>query len=149
MKPISTKNKSLFDHINHIREVKSPNYFDTLSEADKKSYSNYMVNKFLSMNVHQVPYVNELQKYTLTPELHYAFFSRIIPKGRQFNKYIKKTKDVKYEEWLVNIVVRHYNVSIVEAEEYLQIYYKHDKAALRKLCEAYGVDNKQLKRVKL
>lgn len=143
------KPKGLFDHIDAIYTNQQPNYFDTLSEADKKSYSNYMVNKFLSMNVHQVPYVNELQKYTLTPELHYAFFSRIIPKGKQFNKYIKKTKDVKYEEWLVNIVVKHYNVSVVEAEEYLQIYYKHDKAALRKLCEAYGVDSKLIKKVKL
>lgn len=143
------KPKGLFDHIDAIYTNQQPNYFDTLSEADKKSYSNYMVNKFLSMNVHQVPYVNELQKYTLTPELHYAFFSRIIPKGKQFNKYIKKTKDVKYEEWLVNIVVRHYNVSIVEAEEYLQIYYKQDKAALKALCQAYGVSDKELKKVKL
>jgi hypothetical protein len=37
------KTKSLFDHINHVREGKNPNYFSTLTDADKKTWSNYMV----------------------------------------------------------------------------------------------------------
>ena len=45
-KPISTKSKSLFDHINHIREVKSPNYFDTLSDGDLKSFNKYKTKLF-------------------------------------------------------------------------------------------------------
>ena len=31
-----TKTKSLFDHINQIREVKNPKYFDTLTASDIK-----------------------------------------------------------------------------------------------------------------
>jgi hypothetical protein len=143
------KPKGLFDHVEAIYTNQRIDYFDNLSDGDKKSYNNYMVNRFLSMNVHQAPFVNELQKYTLPPNIHYMFFSQILPKGKQFNKYIKKAKDVKYEEWLVDIITRHFNVSVMEAEEYLEIYYKQNKSALKLLCQAYGISDKALKKVKL
>ena len=58
------KPKGLFDHVEAIYTNQRIDYFDNLSDGDKKSYNNYMVNRFLSMNVHQAPFVNELQKYT-------------------------------------------------------------------------------------
>jgi hypothetical protein len=143
------KVKGLFDHIDAIYTNQTPNYYTALSDADKKSYNNYMVNRFLSMNPHQLPFVNELQKYTLTPELHYAFFSRIIPRGKQFNKYIKSKKESSYESWLIELVANHYNVSKAEALDYLDIYYEHNRGELRLLCEMYGVDSKTMKRAKL
>jgi hypothetical protein len=57
------KVKGLFDHINHLREGRNPKYFDTLSEADQKSWSNYMVCRFLSMDPRCIDMVNEIQKY--------------------------------------------------------------------------------------
>ena len=143
------KGKGLFDHVDAIYTNQKPDYFTSLSDADKKSYNNYMVNKFLSMNPHQLPFVNELQKYTISPELHYAFFSRVIPRGKQFNKYIKGKKENDYETWLVDLVREHYTVSSTEAAEYLDIFYKHDKGELRKLCQMYGKTDKELKKVKL
>jgi hypothetical protein len=101
------------------------------------------------MNPHQLPFVNEVQKYTLTPELHYAFFSRVIPKGKQFNKYIKSKKESSYETWLVGLVGEHYNVSSAEATDYLDIFYKHNKAGLRTLCQMYGKTEKEIKKAKL
>lgn len=146
---MTSKPKALFDHIDAIYTNQKVDYFDTLSDTDKKSYNNYMVNRFLSMNPHQLPFVNEIQKYNLDTKSHYLFFSQILPRGKQFNKYVKKTKEVKYEDWLVDIVTRHYNVSVLEAEEYLEIYYKQNKSALKMLCEAYGVDSKRIKKAKL
>jgi len=143
------KVKGLFDHIDAIYTNQKPDYYTSLSDGDKKSYNNYMVNKFLSMNPHQLPFVNELQKYTLTPELHYAFFSRVIPKGKQFNKYIKSKKESSYETWLVDLVREHYSVSTGEATDYLDIFYKHNKAELKQLCQMYGKTEKELKKVKL
>lgn len=147
--PNQSKTKGLFDHIDEIYVGQRPDYFDILSDADKKSYSVYMVNKFLSMNPHQLPFVNEVQKYTLPSDTHYTFFSQIIPKGRQFNKYIKSKKEASYETWMVDLVRKHYDISTTEATEYLEIYYKHNKLALRTLCQAYGIDDKTLKKVKL
>ena len=57
------KKKSLFDHINQITSVQNPNYWDEISEEDKKSWSNYMTHRFLSMKMEWVELVNEVQKY--------------------------------------------------------------------------------------
>lgn len=146
---MTNKTKALFDHIDAIYTNQRVDYFDTITDADKKSYSNYMVNRFLSMNPHQLPFVNEIQKYNLDSKLHYLFYSQVIPKGKQFNKYIKKTKEVKYEDWLIDIITKHFSVSVLEAEEYLEIYYKQNKSSLRMLCESYGIDSKRIKKAKL
>jgi hypothetical protein len=141
--------KTLFDHINEIYQSQKKNYFDTLDDGEKRTYSNYMVNRFLSMNIHQLPLVNEIQKYNLPPDIHYLFFATTIPRGKQYNKYVKSAKAVKYEEWLVTLVAKHYTVSEVEATDYLDIYYDQHKDSLRELCERYGIDKKQLKKAKL
>ena len=141
--------KTLFDHINEIYQSQKKNYFSTLDDGEKRTYSAYMVNRFLSMNIHQLPLVNEIQKYTLPNEAHYLFLSTTIPRGKQYNKYVKAAKETKYEEWLVNLVAKHYCVSEVEAMSYLDIYYRDDKLALRSLCEKYGIDSKILKKAKL
>ena len=141
--------KSLFDHINAIYLEQKKNYFAGLDDGEKRTYSNYMVNRFLSMNIHQLPLVNEIQKYNIPSDVHYLFLSTTIPRGKQYNKYVKAAKETKYEEWLVDLVVKHYCVSQVEAISYLEIYYRDDKAGLRSLCEKYGVDPKIIKKAKL
>jgi len=73
----------------------------------------------------------------------------MLPKGRQFNKYIKGQKEDTYESWLVELVSKYFNVSTVEATTYLDIYYEHNRGALRILCELHGIDSKQLKKAKL
>ena len=54
------KKKSLFDHINQITTIQNPNYWDEISDEDKKSWSNYMVNRFLSMKPEWIDLVNEV-----------------------------------------------------------------------------------------
>jgi hypothetical protein len=58
------KKKSLFDHINQIKKVQNPKYWETLTEEDKKSWSNYMIHRFLSMNMNIIDLVNEWLKNT-------------------------------------------------------------------------------------
>lgn len=141
--------KTLFDHINEIYQSQKKDYFQKLDDGEKRTYSNYMVNRFLSMNIHQLPLVNEIQKYNIPSEMHYLFYATTIPRGKQYNKYVKAAKETKYEEWLVELVAKHYMVSQSEAVTYLDIYYDRDKDGLRELCEKYGIDKKQLKKVKL
>ena len=141
--------KTLFDHINEIYQSQKKNYFSTLDDGEKRTYSAYMVNRFLSMNIHQLPVVNEIQKYTIPNEAHYLFYATMLPRGKQYNKYVKAAKETKYEDWLVDLVAKYYCVSQVEATSYLDIYYRDDKPALRSLCEKYGVDPKVIKKAKL
>jgi hypothetical protein len=150
---VSTESgKSMFDLIDAIYTNQSPDFFDTLTDSEKKLYKNsrYMMHRFISMNPLYAPVVNAIQQYTTMPEkAHYLFLTNMLPKGKQYNKYIKGSKDEKYEKWLVELVAKHYQVSTVEAITYLEIYYAQNKTGLRELCEMYGVDKKTLKVAKL
>lgn len=145
--------KSLFDHLTAIYQDQRPEYFDELSEADQKSLNPYMINKFISMNMDFVPIVNEFQKYYagVGPRETYLFYSQIIPKGKYFNKFIKKQGVTEYEEWLVALVARYFTVSLRDATDYLQLFYQtaEGKKDLRSICEFYGTDPKTIQKVKL
>jgi len=103
-KKSSVKKKSLFDHISQITAVQNPNYWEEISVEDKKSFSNYMVNRFLSMKPEWIDLVNELQKYNLKPKELYKLYTNVLPKGKQWLKYTKGKSDMKYPEWLINIM---------------------------------------------
>ena len=114
--------KSLFDHIKQITDVQNPNYWDEISDEDKKSWSNYMVNRFLSMKMDWVDIVNEVQKYDLEPEIVYKLYTNIFPKGKQWLKYIKGDKKMKYPKWVYEIVSKHLQCSMREASDAVEMY---------------------------
>ena len=82
------KPKGLFDHINHITSNQTKDYWNTLTETEKKQWSNYMINRFLSMKMEWTDFVNEIQKLKLDPRQLYLVYSNILPKGKQYLKYI-------------------------------------------------------------
>ena len=114
--------KSLFDHIKQITDVQNPNYWDDISDEDKKSWSNYMVNRFLSMKMDWIDIVNEVQKYDLEPEIVYKLYTNIFPKGKQWLKYIKGDKKMKYPKWVYEIVSKHLQCSMREANDAVEMY---------------------------
>jgi hypothetical protein len=145
------KVKGLFDHINSIYTDQSVDYWKKITESDRKTFSTYMVNRFISMNEDYTPLVNEYQLYGLQNDsrITYLFYSQMIPKGRQFNKYIKATDSDKFEEWLIDLVRKHFEISSKEAIEYIKLYYHTNATALRTICERYGTDPKLLKKAGL
>jgi len=114
--------KSLFDHIKQITDVQNPNYWKDISDEDKKSWSNYMVNRFLSMKMDWIDIVNEVQKYDLEPEIVYKLYTNIFPKGKQWLKYIKGDKKMKYPKWVYEIVSKHLQCSMREASDAVEMY---------------------------
>ena len=104
------KKKSLFDHVRQVTSVQNPNYWDEISEEDKKSWSNYMVNRFLSMKMDWIEVVNEFQKYNLKPKELYKLYINVLPKGKQWLRYVKGENDMSHPNWLVNIIVNHEKV---------------------------------------
>lgn len=145
--------KTPFDHINAIYGNQRIDYFDTLTESDKKTFSSYVISMGISMNYDFLPVVNAANKYwdQLNPRSVYLLYSQILPKGKYYNKWIKGKKDSNYEPWLVELVAQKYEVSKSEAKDYLELFYKTDegRAELRLMCEGYGLDNKKIKKVKL
>jgi len=147
------KTKSLFDHIKAVTQFQDPKYWDKLEDGDKKTWSNYMVHRFLSMNPDWIEVLSEIQPYTQTlePKQLYLSLIGIIPKGRYFLKYTKGKKDNKYESWLVDLIKQDFNSSIREAEDYCEILYstKEGRENIKYLCEKYGIDKKQITKLKL
>ncbi len=145
------KKKSLFDHIKQITDVQSPNYWDEISEEDKKSWSNYMVNRFLSMKPEWIEVVNELQKYKLQPKELYKLHTNILPKGKQWLKYIKGKNEMDYPKWLINIVVNHEEISKKEAIEYIDMLMLTEGGMLElgELSRKWGVEEKKIKKAGL
>jgi len=145
------KKRGLFDHIREVTAVQKVDYFDTLSVDDKKSWSNYMVNRFLSMKMEWVELVNELQKYKLEPKELYKLYINILPKGKQWLKYTKGRNDMNYPNWLVNIVSNDMEVSKQEAKEAIDMYYLTEggMAELGQLARKWGVEPKKIEKAGL
>ena len=148
---LKIKRKSLFDHIKHITDVQSPNYWDDISDEDKKSWSNYMVNRFLSMKMDWVELVNEVQKYQLKPKELYKVYTDILPKKKQWLKYIKGDKSMKYPKWVYEIVAKHLEVSLREAAGAVEMYeISHGgQAELTDILIKYGRTEEEIRKIGL
>ena len=145
--------KKLFDHLNAITSEQDPNYFDKLSEEDLKSWSNFMVNRFLSMKSEWVELIATLLplSQTLSPKEMYKLYINVIPKGKYFLKYIKGKSEDKYEQFIVDLLKKEYDCSENQAIEYLEVLYSSREAReyMTYVCEKYGVDKKQITKLKL
>ncbi len=145
--------KSLFDHIKAITNEQDPKYWDKLEEADKKSWSNYMVLRFLSMKYEWVETIAAVQPYLqeVPPKAMYLAMIDLLPKGRHFMKYMKAKTADKYEGWLIELVAKHYEVSKLQAEDYLKILYasRTGKEKSKQVSEDYGTDPKRIQKLKL
>ena len=145
------KRKNLFDHINAITSQQYPNYWDKISDEDKKSWSNYMVNRFLSMKMEWVEFVNEVQKYPLKPKELYKVYTDILPKKRQWLKYIKGDKEMKYPKWVYEIIAKHLQCSIREASDAVDMYeLSHGgQAELTDILIKYGKTVEEIRKIGL
>jgi hypothetical protein len=113
------KQRSLFDHLNQITFDKNPNYWDSLSEGEKKSFSVYMIHRFLSMEMDYVDIVSEVQSYQLTPEMTEKFFRDFLPKKKLWNKYLKGVTENDTEA--IDIIAEYNQVSKREAIMYYHL----------------------------
>jgi hypothetical protein len=145
--------KTLFDHIKAVTNEQDKKYWDKLDESERKTWSNYMVFRFLSMNPDWVTMVAQLQPYLqeVPPKACYLALIDIIPKSRAFLKYMKAKGEDVYEKWLIELMAKHYNASTLESEDYLKILYgtKSGRERIKELCETYGIESKQITKLKL
>ena len=136
---------TLFDWVTEIKTKKRK--WNTFSVTEQKTFSPYMIHRFLSMNQNYIELVNDFQKYyTLEPKQVYEFYKEVIPKKRSFDKYIKAKKEETYPEWVIEILCEYFKESKNHIIEYL---YLMEKSELRTILEMYGTDSKQIKKLKL
>ncbi len=143
---MSTKAATIFDHLSHITEKKTP--WDKLSEADQKSFSPYLINRWLSMNMDLIEIVDMFQQYTigeLDRKHVYQLYQELLPKRKMYNKYIKAKDSDKYNKELLEFVAKHYQISIREATEYVAMMLNMDKELVIDILRKYGKTDKEIK----
>ena len=121
--------------------------WESFSESDKKDFSPYMINRWLSMDIDFIEIVNFFQKYSiglLKSKDVYKWYCDILPKGKRYNKYITNNKKVKYDPFLIEMMCNHFECSKVQVTEYFELI---DKQELKQILEMYGIDKKQIKKV--
>jgi len=144
------KPATIFDHINHLTHKKKP--WEKLSEADQKSFSPYIINRWLSMHMGMTEIVNAFQQYTIGPlsKKHvYQLYYDILPEANVRAKYIKGKKVDKYNPGLVTFVKDHYETSKREAEDMIDILILTTEG-LQSLVDAmkvYGKTEKEIKKL--
>jgi hypothetical protein len=103
------------------------------------------------MKMDYVDVVNEIQRYNLKPKDLYKLYTNVLPKKKEWLKYVKGKKTMKYEKWLLEIVSKYYESSLKEAQEYLDVFYstEQNKANLKSILQKYGVEPKEIKKLNL
>ena len=137
------KPATIFDHIAGISQRKKS--WDKLSEADQKSFTPYIINRWLSMHPDLIETVDALQQYTIGPlsKKHvYQLYFDFLPKQKSFNKYIKGKKQDKYNKELVKLIADHFQTARPEAEEYIGLL---EKEELSSILKKYGKNEKEIK----
>ena len=141
---VKKKTKTIFEHISGIKEKKVP--WNTLSDMDKKTFSPFIVNRWLSMNLNLIELVNELQKHTigqLKPRDVYKLYFDVLPQKKTWDKYIKGKKESKYDENVLKYLSKYYEVSQREVIGYLDILTKDE---ITEIIKKNGIEDKEIKK---
>ena len=136
---------TIIDWMNQLLIYKKP--WGEFTEAEQKSFSPFIVNRFLSMDTDFIGIINFLQKYTIgmmESKDIYNLYCNLLPKGKRYNKYIKSKKSKKYNSDLIKTLINYFECSILHIEEYLEILSKDD---LQYILTKYGYDSKTIKKM--
>jgi len=149
----SQKTRGLFDHLRALTEGTDPNYWTSLTPGERTEFSPYMVNRFLSMNPEWVEIVDELQRYTVGPipkQLVFALYHEILPKGRVFLRYIKGKGGTSIPDPLASFLMMYFQSSEKEMRENFDMLMRSTdgKRFIVELIEAYGMQEKELKKIR-
>ena len=133
---------NLFSWINELFVGKRN--WDTFSDADKKKFSPFMVNRYLSMNDDFLSFVNYFQKYTIEimpRKSVYQFYCKLLPKKKTYLKYLTGNK-YKIDDTVAECLIKYFEVSKKQALEYYRLM---DKKDLKLLLKKFGKSDKEIK----
>ena len=140
------KAATIFDHLANITFKKVD--WNTLSELDQKSFSPYLINRWLSMNPDLIEIVDMSQQYTIGPlsKKHvYQLYYDVLPKQKMYTKYIKGKKAKEYNKDLLSMLTQHYQISKRDAKTYIDFWKDNGVDDLKNLLKDYGKTEKEIK----
>ena len=145
-KKYSSQNLGLFDHVNQITKFRDPDYFDNLTDGDKKSFDHFKILKALSMNPVLLDQVKVLYRYfdTIPSKVFYKLLISYIPADSTYYPWIKSKKQYKKE--LLKMVSKRFEVSDRQAEEYISLLSLTEEGvkSLVYICQEFGKSEKEI-----
>jgi hypothetical protein len=122
--------------------IKTP--IENISEESWDKWNSYVVNRYVSMDIRYIELANYIQTipYDNKHQL-YQIYREMIPKSKVFLKYLK-SKTKKHPTTLIEYVAKHFECSLGEAEEYIDILRDH---GTRKVLYDMGMDEKEVEKL--
>ncbi len=147
---MAKKPATIFDHIAGITYRKKD--WNKLTEADQKSFSPYIINRWLSMHTDLIEIIDMFQQYTIGPlsKKHvYQLYHNILPSANFRAKYIKGKKVDKYNKELITYVKNHFEISKREAEMSVDLMVRTTDGIqhLVDILKLYGKSEKEIKKL--
>lgn len=140
----TVKGKTIFDLLGCLFENKTK--WDDLSEIDRKQFSPYMINRFISMDPNYVETVNYLQQYTMNgmrPKDVYNLYYDLLPKKKFWAKYIKSKAegDEKISRNLIEFLAQQEKWSTDESYDNLSFILASDNGVqiIKDYLKLYGI----------
>ena len=136
---------NLFSWINELFVGKRD--WDSFSDADKKKFSPFMVNRYLSMSSDYIQIVNYIQKYwmVMSPKSVYQFYCNLLPKKKTYLRYLSGKKE-KTNDKVVPFIMKYFEVSKLQASEYYDLMPKDD---LKLMLKKFGKSDKEIKKMRI
>lgn len=138
---------SLFDHVKQIRSGKSPDYYENLSEENRKTFNHFMILRALAMDDEVVGEMAFLYRYfSIIPSAQfYQLLTDLVPTSSRWIPWVK-TKVIKHTPEFLSLVAKHYDVSKRQANEYINVLTSTDEGLekLVDLCQSMGLNESEI-----
>lgn len=133
-----------FTFVKHMTSSKKK--WEDFSDVNKDAYSQYLSNRYLSMDMDLIKIVNQIQMNQLDNKQHYEIYCNLLPKFEFRHKYIKPSKKKKPKlDILIGIMVNIFECNRKQAEKYIDNI--KDKGLIRQLLEKYGTEEIDIKEI--
>lgn len=130
LKP-KTKKITIIDIINAATIDKKD--LDFNDEGIDKSYDQYIVNRWLSMDESLIFLAEMLTStHNLTNEQHFDLIKTALPREKFYIKYIKREKDLSAKE--KRYIAHYFEIGLREAEDYIK---QMDDDEINKILDLY------------
>ena len=134
--------KNIFEWLNEITLYKTP--VEEISEESWNVWNSWLVHKYVSMDIRYVELANYVQTLPYeNKQQTYIIYREMIPKTKVFLKYIK-SRNKKQPATLVEYVAKHFECSLGEAEEYIDIL---REAGTRSILYRMGIEDKEIEKL--
>ena len=144
------RTRGLFDHVKHIRQTQSSDYYNTLSEAERKTFNKYMILRVLSMDVNVIEEISYISKYfeVLPDAQFYQLLIKCLPKDYKFYPYIKKSgKDINAT--VMGCICKKFGVGSKDASDYYRVWISTESGIneLISLVSSYGHSQSEIEKM--